>query len=354
MQYFFARGFFLLLAILLILQPVGAHAQSSAGAEILTKPLDELVAPGDVIDRTITLKNVSKGAQTFFFSVADIVDVRDDESPIFAEPNSAPTEYELATWISVPTDSLTLLPGQSAPIAVKITVPQSASPGSHFAEIFAGIEAPRMRQNGAAVGYKVGTIVNLRIKGEANETARIRSFATDRLVFGKPSVTFTTRVENPGNVLIKPHGPLEIYNMFGKRIALINVNDNMNGVFPGHIRPFVTTWDEKDFAFGRYQGIVSLIYGNPGRETTVSATVSFWVLPINIILPFVGILAFLILAVYFGVRLHIKRTLNSYNISQRRSGYRKRDAGVTRLTFVAVSLLLIIGIFLIVMLVVFA
>jgi hypothetical protein len=200
----------------------------------------------------------------------------------------------------------------------------------------------------------VGTIVNLRIKGEANETARIRSFSTDHLVFGKPSVTFTTRVENPGNVLIKPHGPLEVFNMFGKRVAIINVNDTQNGVFPGHTRPFETLWEEKDFAFGRYQGIVSLIYGDPGHETTVSATLSFWVLPVNIILPIVGILAFLILAVYFGVRLYIRRTLDVYNIKQRRSGYRRRDAGVTRLTFVAVSLLLVIGVFLIAMLVVFA
>lgn len=354
MQHHFGRLFFLFAGIFFLVQPLGAFAQSSAGAQILTKPIDELVAPGDVIERSITLKNVSPETQTFYISVADIVDVRDDESPIFAQPNSTPTEYELATWITVPPDTVTLAAGQSAQIPVKISVPQSASPGSHFAEIFAGIEAPRLRQNGAAVGYKVGTIVNLRIKGEANETARIRSFATDHLVFAKPTVTFTTRVENPGNVLIKPHGPLEIFNMFGKRIALINVNDNQNGVFPGHTRPFVTTWDEKDFAFGRYQGIVSLIYGNPGHETTVSATLSFWVLPVNIILPVVGILAFLILAVYFGVRLHIRRTLNAYNVTQRGTSKRRRSSGDSRLTFIAVSLLLIIGVFLIVMLVVFA
>jgi len=353
MQQFFVRAFFLLVGILFIVQTHEVLAQA-AGAQILTKPIDELVTPGDVLTRTITLRNTTTGTQVFFFSVADIVDVRDDESPIFATPSNNPTEYELATWISVPTESVTLAPGASTEIAVKVTVPQSASPGSHFAEIFAGVEPPRLRQNGAGVGYKVGTIVTLRVKGEANETARIRSFATDHLVFGKPSVKFTTRVENPGNVLIKPHGPLEIFNMFGKRVAIINVNDNMNGVFPGHIRPFETIWDEKDFAFGRYQGIVSLIYGEHGHETTVSATLSFWVLPINIILPVLGILLFLILAMYFGVRLYIRRTLDAYNISQRRSAYRRRSTGVTRLTFVAVSLLLIIGIFLIAMLVVFA
>ena len=353
MQQLFARSLFFLVGILFMLQPLAAKAQT-AGAQIITKPLDELVNPGDVLLRTITLKNTTTGSQTFFFSVADIVDVRDDESPIFATPSNNPTEYELATWISVPTDSVTLAPGESTEVTVKVSVPQSASPGSHFAEIFAGVEPPRLRQNGAGVGYKVGTIVTLRVKGEANETARIRSFATDHLVFGKPSVKFTTRVENPGNVLIKPHGPLEIYNMFGKRVAIMNVNDSMNGVFPGHTRPFETVWDEKDFAFGRYQGIVSLVYGDHGHETTVSATLSFWVLPVNIILPVVGILAFLILAVYFGVRLHIRRTLDAYNISHRRSAFRRRSAGVTRLTFVAVSLLLIIGIFLIAMLVVFA
>jgi hypothetical protein len=99
---------------------------------------------------------------------------------------------------------------------------------------------------------------------------------------------------------------------------------------------------------------VSLIYGEDGHETTVSATVSFWVLPLNIILPVLGILVFIALAVYFGVRLHIKRTLEQYERRGSRTVYRRRDSGVTRLTVVALSLLGVVVLFLIGLLVLFA
>jgi hypothetical protein len=142
--------------------------------------------------------------------------------------------------------------------------------------------------------------------------------------------------------------------MFGKRVDIITVNDPKGGVFPGTTRAYETIWKSDDLAIGRYQGVVSLIYGEEGRETTVSGTVSFWVLPANIILPVIGILTFIALAIYFGVRLHIKRTLDQYQGRSSRTVYRRRDSGVTRLTMVALGMLAVVTLFLIALLVVFA
>jgi hypothetical protein len=220
--------------------------------------------------------------------------------------------------------------------------------------VFASVEPPRLRQTGAAVGYEVGSIISIRVNGDVIENARIRSFATDKLVYGSPNVIFTTRVENPGTVLIRPRGPLEIYNMFGKRVDLLTVNDSKGGVFPRTTRAYETVWKSEDLMIGRYQGVVALIYGEEGRETTVSAAVSFWILPANIIVPIVGILAFIVVAVYFGVRLHIKRTLDQYQGRTTRTVYRRSDRGITRLTMVAFGMLAAVTLFLIGLLVLFA
>jgi hypothetical protein len=225
-------------------------------------------------------------------------------------------------------------------------------------QIFVTVEAPHLRANGAAVGYEVGAIVSLRIAGDVVETARIREFSTDKLIYSKPDVKFKVRVDNPGTVLIRPRGPLQVINTItGKQLAILTVNDTLGGVFPGTTRDFEIAWQDSELAFGRYQGVVGLLYGEQGAQTTVSAVVSFWILPAHIILPVVGILLFIILAVYFGVRLHIKRTLDTMVVSgARRVPARRRgqDRGVTSLVLVAVTILSVSAVFLVGLLILFS
>lgn len=350
------KGAAVILGTLLVWIALGASAHAQGlGVQILPAIIEEAAEPGAVLNETMAIKNVSQVEQTFYLVRKDIAGVRDDATPIFAEEGMEETGFELSSWVNVTEEPIVIAPGASVEVPIIITVPGNATPGSHFGGIFATVEPPRLRETGAAVGYEVGSIISIRVAGEVIEDARIRSFSTDKLIYGTPNVIFTTRVENPGNVLIRPRGPLEIYNMFGKRIEILTVNDNKGGVFPRTTRAYESTWKSEDLAIGRYQGIVALIYGEEGRETTVSATVSFWVLPANIILPIVGILAFIVVAVYFGVRLHIKRTLDQYQgRNSTRTVYRRRDSGITRLTMVAFAMLAAVTLFLIGLLVVFA
>jgi hypothetical protein len=343
-----------LLVLSVFLTPTTLHAQS-VGVQILPAAIEEAADPGGNITTDITVRNVSQGEQTLYLIKKDIAGVRDDATPIFAEEGMEPTGYELTSWVTVSEEPIVLAPGSSAKVPVTITVPESATPGSHFGGVFVSAEPPRLRANGASVGYEVGSIISIRIRGDVVEDARIRSFSTTRAVYTKPEVQFSTRVENPGNVLIRPRGPLEVFNMFGKRVSLMTVNDAKGGVFPGTTRAYETIWKSEDLAIGRYQGIVSLVYGEEGTETTVSATVSFWVLPLKIIVPILGILMFIVLSVYFGVRLHIKRTLDRYQGRDRsRVVYSRRARGVNRLTAIAIGLLIGIAVFLVMMLALFA
>jgi hypothetical protein len=352
-----SRSFFLFLALLAyFLLHATAHAQQSAGVEIIPATIEESADPGEVLERTIQITNISDETKTYFFGVRDISGVANENQPIFAEPGLEKTGFELSEWVELPSEPLTLAPAEKQTFLIRINVPNDASPGSHFGGIFASVEAPRLRTIGAGVGYEVGAIVSIRISGDIVESARIRSFSTEKLIYSEPNVSFVTRVENSGNVLVRPRGPLTIQNMFGKEVATVSVNDSLGGVFPGTERSFTSSWTDDGIGFGRYQAIVALAYGEPGRISSIDATVSFWILPLRIILPILGILTLIILILYVVVRLHIRNSLERLSTrgGRRVVHRRRRDTGTSKLVLVTISLLATVVIFLMGLLILFA
>lgn len=326
-----------------------AHGQSSAGVELKPSTIEDKADPGMVLEREISLSNKSNNTQTYYLISKDISGVGESGIPIFADPGAEITGFELSTWLSYPTEPITLPPGASAQVPVTISVPQDATPGSHFGGLFVSVEPPRLRESGAGVGYEVGAIVSIRISGDVVESARIREFSTDKLLYSSQNVKFLTRVENPGNVLVRPRGPLAITNMFGKQVALLTLNETLGGVFPGTTRPYEISWTEEGIGFGRYQAVVGLSYGEDDARGSISATTSFWVLPTKIILPVLGVLSLLILVMYLGVKLYIRRALDELSTTSGRRvvARRRKDSGLSKLMVVAVTLLAVTTLFLI-------
>ena len=351
---FLAVGIVASFFVLAPLAPI--FAQNSAGVELQPTIFEEKADPGATLTKAFTLTNKSTSEQTYYLVAKDISGVSDTGVPIFADPGAEVTGYELSTWLSFTQEPITLKPQETRTVDLTIAVPGEATPGSHFGGIFVTVEPPRLRESGAGVGYEVGAIVTVRISGDVVESARIRQFSTDKFIYGSPEVKLLTRVENPGNVLIRPRGPLEITNMFGKRVGMMTVNDSQGGVFPGTTRPFETVWKGEGVAFGRYQAVIGLLYGEDGARNTVSATVSFWVLPVRIIVPVLAVISLLVLVVYLGVRLYVRRALEEVTTSSGRRvvARRRRDQGLSRLMVVAVTLLVATTLFLILLLFFFA
>jgi len=336
---------------------VTVSAQSTAGIELKPSTIERAANPGEVIDEVFSLTNFSDVTQTYYLVTRDISGVGDDDGvPIFADAGAEVTGYELSTWVSYAADPIELKPKESREVPIKITVPGNASPGSHFGGVFVTVEPPKLRQIGAGVAYEVGALVSIRIAGDVLESGRIREFSTTKLLYGSADVGFLARVENPGNVLIRPHGLLEINNMFGKRVGFIKVNESLAGVFPGTTRSFNVTWQDEGLAFGRYQAIIGLLYGEEGGQSTVSATVSFWVLPVKILVPVLGALSLIILVTYLSVKIYIRRALDGLTTSQGRRvvARNRKSSSISRLMVIAVTLLVTTTLFLIGLLVLFA
>jgi hypothetical protein len=332
------------------------HAQGapSAGIGISPATIENGANPGEIQKHVINVTNLSGVPQTYYFYLRDIVAVEEGGVPVFAEEGQEKTGYELSTWLTLNMEEITLGTGEQKEVEVTITVPNNATPGSHFGGFVVSMQPPRLRSTGAAVGYEVANIISIRIAGDVVEEAQIRSFSTGNFVYGEPKVDFSARIENKGSVLLRPFGPLEIYNMFGKRVELITLNDSRAGIFPFSERTFNIVWESDGGGFGRYEAIVSMVYGEQGRQSTISSTTSFWILPLKIILPALGTLAALLLIAYVSVKLYIRNKLRSANVSTRRIVRTRRSSGTSALLLVLVVMLSVTALFLLILLALFA
>lgn len=356
LAHFISRGWVLalvLFSLLLSFIPLVTHGQGSTGIGIKPATIEETVDPGETKTYSVEFTNLTPNQQVFYLFTRDIVAVADGGTPIFAEEGQEKTGFEITEWITLGANELDMAGGESQTVEVVVNVPENATPGSHFGAVFATLTPPRMRQSGAAVGYEVANIISLRVAGDAVENAQIRSFSTDNYIHGESIVDFRARIENKGTVLVRPTGPLEVYNMFGKRVALLNFNESKAGIFPFTTREFTLRWEDEGPGFGRYQAILSLVYGDQGRKTTISSTLSFWVLPMSIIGPALGVLAVLLLASYIAVKLYIRRSMAAMT-GGRRLVRRRRGGGVSALLTIAVVMLGVTALFLIILLALFA
>jgi UPF0716 family protein affecting phage T7 exclusion len=96
-----------------------------------------------------------------------------------------------------------------------------------------------------------------------------------------------------------------------------------------------------------------MVYGDQGRQATISSTASFWILPMNIILPALGVLAFLLLVVFISVKLYINKAIRGVG-GTRRIVRRRRNGGMSALLLVVVVMLAVTALFLIILLALFA
>ncbi|MCA9354002.1 MAG: hypothetical protein KC877_00605 [Candidatus Kaiserbacteria bacterium] len=328
------------------------HAQEGLG--IKPAVIEESLDPGAVQQYVIEVENLNPRDQEYFVFTRNISGVGPGGVPIFAQDNLEKTGYELADWIELPYTQVTIPAGQKVSLSITMNVPENASPGSHFGGVFFSVEPPEVDMVGAAIGYQVANIISIRISGDVIEKANIRQFSTDKFIYGAPKVNFNVRIENEGNVLVRPVGPLEIHNMLGNKVGTIIFNEAQAGVFPKSTKEFdEIVWDGGTTGFGRYEAILSPVYGETGAINTMSSTVTFWVLPMNIIGPALIVLAVVLLVTFVFVRLYIKRSL-AHMTQGRRIIRQRRRGGPSSLMLFTVVMLTVTALFLIVLLALFA
>jgi hypothetical protein len=240
--------------------PMLTSAQG-AGVRISPAIIEETLEPGQVVTYEFEVQNLNSVEQQFFLFTRNIRGVGSGGAPIFADNDLEKTGYALADWITLPAGDVVLQGGEQKTFDFTLNVPADAK-CSHFGGIFVSAQPPEIEKSGAAVGYQVANIVSIRINGDCEENASIRQFSTGKFLYGSQNIDFNVRIENNGDVLVRPTGPLEITNSLGRTVGTINFNEDRAGIFPGETREFGdVNWLGDGVGFGRYEARVTPIYG---------------------------------------------------------------------------------------------
>ncbi len=329
-----------LLGICMLVPFAFANAQQATlGLQMRPAVIEEKVEPGETRSFTISVTNIASDEKTLYLSAQDIIGIDAGGVPEFAEEGEK-TPYELSSWIGLPTSIIVLEGGETRDITFTVRVPGDASPGSHFGGIFFEAKPQQGQDTGAAIGAKVGTVLSLLTAGDLSEEVILREFSTERFIYDSPPIGFKMNIENRGNVLARPHGAIEVSDMFGKKVATVEVNATGAAVFPQGTREYAESWDTDGLVLGRYTATLNIVYGEEERRTVIRST-SFWVLPMKPTLITLGSILGIILLMYFLVRTYIRRRLRDMGVTDTKAYSQRYNRGISRLAFIAAGIALL-------------
>jgi hypothetical protein len=307
---------------------VGAANQNAGQALEIAPPVLNLKAdPGQTITTKIILRDVSTSKLVVRNQINDFVanDKEDGTPRLLLDDSGEESPYSLKSWIQ-PLPEFTLNPKQINELPVKIKVPANAAPGGYYAVVRFTATPPNLDGTGVSLSASLGTLVLLRINGDAKESMKVEQFTTTKNdkethLFESQPITFLARIKNEGSTHEQPTGAIVMSDMFGNKVAGISVNQTRGNILPGSIRKFEQTIDSSTignrFLFGRYTADIKLDYGTKGE--TITASTSFWVIPYRL----VGFSILLIIILIIVGRIAISR-YNERLISRSRSRRRRR------------------------------
>ncbi len=168
--------------------------------------------------------------------------------------------FSLASWITVTPVTVTLAPHKSQDFTFTITPPKNAEPGGHFGSIvFATIPNSNIKGTaGASISQEIASLILYRIPGNANESAVLESFSTDKSFYELGPVTFTARVKNTGDIHIAPIGQIVVKGMFGDKYI---VPFDPRNVLPNAVRKIPAVLPNK-ILIGQYTATLVAAYGS--------------------------------------------------------------------------------------------
>ncbi len=276
-----------------------AHAQevnsNSFGLTTIPPRLEIEGNPGDVITKTIRIRNESSATKILSTSVKDFVVLDEKGTPIRIEnlPDGS-NKWALSPWTQISPTKHQIKPGETKALTITIIIPEDAVPGAHYAvALHTPATETTLNESGSTITPEVGTLVYLRIPGPVKESARAIFETPSFQEFGP--VKFKTTIANSSDIHIAPRGQIEITDMLSRKFA---VDFSSANIFPESIRSFESTLDKK-WLFGRFKAELSATYGSTGQ--LLNSVAYFWVLPVRLILAILTSI-FLIIAITLIVK----------------------------------------------------
>ncbi len=264
--------------------------------------------PGETIKAQISLRDISSGNLLVSGQVNDFLAAGEDGTPKIILKDEGPNPYSIQNWVTPAPDFL-LVPRQIKVMPVTIVIPTNASPGGHYGVMRFTATPPELHGTGVSLAASLGSLMLITVNGQVKEGLAVQELSINKdgksgTLFESTPINFVERLKNTGNTHEQPVGQVSITNMFGKKVAAVNVNLPPRNILPQSIRKFSEPLDSTVIGskklFGRYTANLNVIYG--AKKQVLTASLVFWVIPYRLIISVVVLLV----AGFFGLRFLMK------------------------------------------------
>jgi hypothetical protein len=284
------------------------------------------VNPGQTVKTQIFLRDISSGELIVTGEANDFTASGEDGTPkLILDKDEGNNPYSMKSWVVAPAE-LRLVPREVKTMAITINVPKSASPGGHYGIIRFTATPPSLKSSGVSLSTSLGALMLVTVNGAVSEKLTVTDFSVKDKnnktgsVFQSGPLTFVERIKNEGNIHEQPVGQVTIKDMFGRKVANVNINLPPRNILPASTRRFEQPLDKSVIGnkrlFGKYTANLAVTYGK--NKQTTSSTLSFWVIPYRLI----AIIIVALVAGFFILRYALRR-YNRYIIGGA-SGSKKR------------------------------
>ncbi len=306
---FFSGLFVFIFGIFFIATP------SSVSALTIISPIVELSGEaGSNLRGVVKVFNESNEAVTLVSSVESFT--------LNEQGQSVYTNDGFTEWFRLEQPSITLQPRQVLIVPFDVLIPRFTTPGGYYATIF--WQTDNQGTSPVTVNAKVGTVVLLTVEGNLRREVSIDSFAMEparSIVWGGP-VQFQAQLSNTGNIHSTVQGKIMIQSW--GREATVAVQGGSAVVLPGAVRQFNVMWlgdmtgTIRHWFTGAWQEAQAGIFGptnatlliDDGAGRTVEKTLSFWFIPVHLLVIILVAIFLIILFVFINRRMNrLKRRM---------------------------------------------
>jgi hypothetical protein len=253
------------------------------------------------------------------------------------------------TWIKFDNETVVLKPLEWTEIPFKIEIPKEAAYGYYLTISFTQDNTSPLTRSGTTItgAAAVPILLDVRKPG-AKADGRLVEFSTTNFINEYLPTNFTVKIQNTGNIHIKPHGNIFISSGTKKNIAILDINAGLGSILPQSARTFQASWlngfaviepvvisgqpklDRSgkpethlvlnwnkltDFRIGKYDANILLVFDNGVRDVPLEAKLSFWIIPYKLIIGMIITLIILFFVFKFALRWYINREVNKRNKS---------------------------------------
>lgn len=279
---------------------------SGNGIRISPVRTDLVMNPGESRQIGITIANLTAGTAEYQVMINDFIAGQNElgQPSLILDSDKFAPSHSLKRYMQ-PIPNTTVGAGQSKELKVSISIPKDAAAGGYYGAVrFAPAKSGDSTKN-VTLAASVGSLILVKVPGDIKENITLDSFDVRNGVNASGGSSFFTsnkdlyavaRFKNAGNVHEQPFGKITL-KRGGKVLQTIEINntDPRGNVLPDSIRRFESKLTKVGF-WGKYQVDGNFGYGSNGQ--LLSATSTFYVLPVVLILVVLGLLALLAIALF--------------------------------------------------------